>query len=214
MQELDQFKTKMLTWAKKLAKDLTALNKKVKAARPLYDNTGAPPGITPGAYDGQIMIHVMGPQVGYYCWANKQWQEIGGKTTLQDLEQQLNIFISRNYLKAIPRNEDSRPLANQLGYNSLLVNKELKTIEIAYPETGEYKLANSPIPYNGIPTQAPISGIGTMAQDTTNKKIYMWNGASWIELGGGGGAAGNYVTREEFNNALKKIQEEVSKIRG
>lgn len=212
MQELDQFKTKMLTWAKKLAQDLTALNKKIKAARPVV--SAAPLGVVPGEYEGQILINKAPIGMKYYCWADRKWNEIGSKTTIEELEQQLSIFINTNYIKAIPRNEDNRPPAQQLGYNSILINKELKTIEIAYPQTGEYKLANSPIPQNGIPTQVPISGIGTMIQDTGTKKIYMWNGASWIELGGGGGAAGNYVTREEFNNALKKIQEEVSKIRG
>lgn len=212
MQELDQFKTKMLTWAKKLAQDLTALNKKIKAARPVV--SAAPLGVVPGEYEGQILINKVPIGIKYYCWADHKWNEIGSKTTIKELEQQLSIFINTNYIKAIPRNEDNRPPAQQLGYNSILINKELKTIEIAYPQTGEYKLANSPIPQNGIPTQVPTSGIGTMIQDTGTKKIYMWNGASWIELGGGGGAAGNYVTREEFNNALKKIQEEVSKIRG
>ena len=212
MQELDQFKTKMLTWAKKLAKDLTALNKKIKAAKPTVSEV--PVGVVPGEYEGQIMVHKGPAGIKCYCQTNRNWNEVGSKTTINDLESQLYGYISNNFLKAISRNEDNRPLAQQLKFSSLLLNKELKTLEIAYPDTGEYKLVNSPIPNSGIPTQVPISGIGTMSQDTGTKKIYMWNGASWIELGGGGGAAGNYVTREEFNNALKKIQEEVSKIRG
>ena len=212
MQELDQFKTKMLTWAKKLAKDLTALNKKIKTARPSVSEV--PIGVVPGEYEGQIMVHKGPAGVKCYCWANRNWNEVGAKTTIEDLQTQLYGYVSNNFLKTISRNEDNRPLAQQLKFSSLLLNKELKTLEIAYPDTGEYKLVNSPIPNNGVPTQIPVSGIGTMSQDINTKKIYIWNGASWIELGGGGGAAGNYVTREEFNNALKKIQEEVSKIRG
>lgn len=209
MQELDQFKTKMLTWAKKLAQDLTALNKKIKAARPIVSE--APMGIVPGAYEGQIMVHKSGPMIKCYCWANRDWNEIGEISQL--VLNNLKFEISSSILTKAGQSQERKPRASMDNMGKLFVNYGTCTIEVV-DSTGNWKLLNGPLQNSGIPNYTPETGSGTLVQDTNTKKIYMWNGASWIELGGGGGAAGNYVTREEFNNALKKIQEEVSKIRG
>ena len=209
MQELDQFKTKMLTWAKKLAQDLTALNKKIKAARPVVSE--APMGIVPGAYEGQIMVHKSGPMIKCYCWANRDWNEIGGIN--QSVLNNLKFEISSSILTKAAQSQERKPRASMDNMGKLFVNYGTCTVEVV-DSTGNWKLLNSPLQNSGIPNYTPETGSGTLVQDTNTKKIYMWNGVSWIELGGGGGAAGNYVTREEFNNALKKIQEEVSKIRG
>lgn len=209
MQELDQFKTKMLTWAKKLAQDLTALNKKIKAARPVVSE--APMGIIPGAYEGQIMVHKSGPMIKCYCWANRDWNEIGGIS--QSVLNNLKFEISNSILTKAGQSQERKPRASTDNMGKLFVNYGTCTVEVV-DSTGNWKLLNGPLQNSGIPNYTPKTGSGTLVQDTNTKKIYMWNGASWIELGGGGGAAGNYVTREEFNNALKKIQEEVSKIRG
>lgn len=209
MQELDQFKTKMLTWAKKLAQDLTALNKKIKAARPVVSE--APMGIIPGAYEGQIMVHKSGPMIKCYCWANRDWNEIGGIS--QSVLNNLEFKISNSILTKAGQSQERKPRASTDNMGKLFVNYGTCTVEVV-DSTGNWKLLNGPLQNSGIPNYTPETGSGTLVQDTNTKKIYMWNGASWIELGGGGGAAGNYVTREEFNNALKKIQEEVSKIRG
>lgn len=209
MQELDQFKTKMLAWAKKLAQDLTALNKKIKAARPVVSE--APMGIVPGAYEGQIMVHKSGPMIKCYCWANRDWNEIGeiSQSVLNNLKFEISNFI----LTKAGQSQERKPRASMDNMGKLFVNYGTCTVEVV-DSTGNWKLLNGPLQNSGIPNYTPETGSGTLVQDTGTKKIYMWNGASWIELGGGGGAAGNYVTREEFNNALKKIQEEVSKIRG
>nr|DAU83608.1 MAG TPA: hypothetical protein [Caudoviricetes sp.] len=209
MQELDQFKTKMLTWAKKLAQDLTALNKKIKAARPIVSE--APMGIVPGAYEGQIMVHKSGPMIKCYCWANRDWNEIGEIS--QSVLNNLKFEISNSILTKAGQSQERKPRASTDNMGKLFVNYGTCTVEVV-DSTGNWKLLNGPLQNSGIPNYTPETGSGTLVQDTNTKKIYMWNGASWIELGGGGGAAGNYVTREEFNNALKKIQEEVSKIRG
>ena len=209
MQELDQFKTKMLTWAKKLAQDLTALNKKIKAARPVVSE--APMGIVPGAYEGQIMVHKSGPMIKCYCWANRDWNEIGEIS--QSVLNNLKFEISSSILTKAAQSQERKPRASMDNMGKLFVNYGTCTVEVV-DSTGNWKLLNGPLQNSGIPNYTPETGSGTLVQDTGTKKIYMWNGASWIELGGGGGAAGNYVTREEFNNALKKIQEEVSKIRG
>lgn len=209
MQELDQFKTKMLTWAKKLAQDLTALNKKIKAARPVVSE--APMGIIPGAYEGQIMVHKSGPMIKCYCWANRDWNEIGGIS--QSVLNNLKFEISNSILTKAGQSQEHKPRASMDNMGKLFINYSTCTIEVV-DSTGNWKLLNGPLQNSGIPNYTPGTGPGTLVQDTNTKKIYMWNGALWIELGGGGGAAGNYVTREEFNNALKKIQEEVSKIRG
>ena len=209
MQELDQFKTKMLTWVKKLAQDLTALNKKIKAARPVVSE--APMGIIPGAYEGQIMVHKSGPMIKCYCWANRDWNEIGGIS--QSVLDNLKFEISSSILTKAGQSQERKPRASMDNMGKLFVNYGTCTVEVV-DSTGNWKLLNGPLQNSGIPNYTPETGSGTLVQDTNTKKIYMWNGASWIELGGGGGAAGNYVTREEFNNALKKIQEEVSKIRG
>ena len=209
MQELDQFKTKMLAWAKKLAQDLTALNKKIKTARPVVSE--APMGIVPGAYEGQIMVHKSGPMIKCYCWANRNWNEIGEISQL--VLNNLKFEISNSILTKAGQSQERKPRASMDNMGKLFVNYGTCTVEVV-DSTGNWKLLNGPLQNSGIPNYTPETGPGTLAQDTNTKKIYMWNGASWIELGGGGGAAGNYVTREEFNNALKKIQEEVSKIRG
>ena len=209
MQELDQFKTKMLTWVKKLAQDLTALNKKIKAARPVVSE--APMGIIPGAYEGQIMVHKSGPMIKCYCWANRDWNEIGEIS--QSVLNNLKFEISNSILTKAGQSQERKPRASMENMGKLFVNYGTCTVEVV-DSTGNWKLLNGPLQNSGIPNYTPETGLGTLVQDTNTKKIYMWNGASWIELGGGGGAAGNYVTREEFNNALKKIQEEVSKIRG
>lgn len=209
MQELDQFKTKMLAWAKKLAQDLTALNKKIKAARPVVSE--APMGIIPGAYEGQIMVHKSGPMIKCYCWANRDWNEIGEIS--QSVLNNLKFEISSSILTKAGQSQERKPRASMDNMGKLFVNYGTCTVEVV-DSTGNWKLLNGPLQNSGIPNYTPETGLGTLVQDTGTKKIYMWNGASWIELGGGGGSAGNYVTREEFNNALKKIQEEVSKIRG
>lgn len=210
MQELDQFKAKMLAWAKKLAQDLTALNKKIKAARPIVSE--APMGIVPGAYEGQIMVHKSGPMIKCYCWANRDWNEIGEIS--QSVLNNLKFEISSSILTKAGQSQERKPRASMDNMGKLFVNYGTCTVEVV-DSTGNWKLLNGPLQNSGIPNYTPETGPGTLVQDTGTKKIYMWNGASWIELGGGGGAAaGNYVTREEFNNALKKIQEEVSKIRG
>lgn len=209
MQELDQFKTKMLTWAKKLAQDLTALNKKIKAARPVVSE--APMGIIPGAYEGQIMVYKSGPMIKCYCWANRDWNEIGGIS--ESVLNNLKFEISNSILTKAGQSQERKPRASMDNMGKLFVNYGTCTVEVV-DSTGNWKLLNGPLQNSGIPNYTPETGSGTLVQDTNTKKIYMWNGASWIELGGGGGATGNYVTREEFNNALKKIQEEVSKIRG
>ena len=209
MQELDQFKTKMLTWAKKLAQDLTALNKKIKAARPVVSE--APMGIVPGAYEGQIMVHKSGPMIKCYCWANRDWNEIGEIS--QSVLNNLKFEISNSILTKAGQSQERKPRASMENMGKLFVNYGTCTVEVV-DSTGNWKLLNGPLQNSGIPNYTPETGPGTLVQDSATNKIYMWNGASWIELGGGGGAAGNYVTREEFNNALKKIQEEVSKIRG
>lgn len=209
MQELDQFKTKMLAWAKKLAQDLTALNKKIKAARPVVSE--APMGIIPGAYEGQIMVHKSGPMIKCYCWANRDWNEIGEIS--QSVLNNLKFEISNSILTKAGQSQERKPRASMDNMGKLFVNYGTCTVEVV-DSTGNWKLLNGPLQNSGIPNYTPETGPGTLVQDTGTKKIYMWNGASWIELGGGGGATGNYVTREEFNNALKKIQEEVSKIRG
>lgn len=209
MQELDQFKTKMLTWAKKLAQDLTALNKKIKAARPVVSE--APMGIVPGAYEGQIMVHKSGPMIKCYCWANRDWNEIGEIS--QSVLNNLKFEISNSILTKAGQSQERKPRASMDNMGKLFINYGTCTIEVV-DSTGNWKLLNGPLQNSGIPNYTPETGSGTLVQDTNTKKIYMWNGASWIELGGSGGAASNYVTREEFNNALKKIQEEVSKIRG
>lgn len=209
MQELDQFKTKMLTWAKKLAQDLTALNKKIKAARPVVSE--APMGIVPGAYEGQIMVHKSGPIIKCYCWANRDWNEIGEIS--QSVLNNLKFEISNSILTKAGQSQERKPRASMDNMGKLFVNYGTCTVEVV-DSTGNWKLLNGPLQNSGIPNYTPETGPGTLVQDSATNKIYMWNGASWIELGGGGGAAGNYVTREEFNNALKKIQEEVSKIRG
>lgn len=209
MQELDQFKTKMLAWAKKLAQDLTALNKKIKAARPVVSE--APMGIIPGAYEGQIMVHKSGPMIKCYCWANRDWNEIGEIS--QSVLNNLKFEISNSILTKASQSQERKPRASMDNMGKLFVNYGTCTVEVV-DSTGNWKLLNGPLQNSGIPNYTPETGLGTLVQDTGTKKIYMWNGASWIELGGGGGATGNYVTREEFNNALKKIQEEVSKIRG
>lgn len=209
MQELDQFKTKMLTWVKKLAQDLTALNKKIKAARPVVSE--APMGIIPGAYEGQIMVHKSGPMIKCYCWANRDWNEIGEIS--QSVLNNLKFEISNSILTKAGQSQERKPRASMENMGKLFVNYGTCTVEVV-DSTGNWKLLNGPLQNSGIPNYTPETGLGTLVQDTNTKKIYMWNGASWIELGGGDGVAGNYVTREEFNNALKKIQEEVSKIRG
>lgn len=209
MQELDQFKAKMLAWAKKLAQDLTALNKKIKAARPVVSE--APMGIVPGAYEGQIMVHKSGPMIKCYCWANRDWNEIGGIS--ESVLNNLKFEISSSILTKAGQSQERKPRASMDNMGKLFINYGTCTIEVV-DSTGNWKLLNGPLQNSGIPNYTPETGSGTLVQDTNTKKIYMWNGASWIELGGGGGAASNYVTREEFNNALKKIQEEVSKIRG
>lgn len=209
MQELDQFKAKMLAWAKKLAQDLTALNKKIKAARPVVSE--APMGIVPGAYEGQIMVHKSGPMIKCYCWVNRDWNEIGEIS--QSVLNNLKFEISSSILTKAGQSQERKPRASMDNMGKLFVNYGTCTVEVV-DSTGNWKLLNGPLQNSGIPNYTPETGTGTLVQDTGTKKIYMWNGASWIELGGGGGAAGNYVTREEFNNALKKIQEEVSKIRG
>ena len=205
MQELDQFKTKMLAWAKKLAQDLTALNKKIKTARPVVSE--APMGIVPGAYEGQIMVHKSGPMIKCYCWANRDWNEIGGIS--ESVLNNLKFEISSSILTKAGQSQERKPRASMDNMGKLFVNYGTCTVEVV-DSTGNWKLLNGPLQNSGIPNYTPETGSGTLVQDSITKKIYMWNGVSWIELGSGGGAAGNYVTREEFNNALKKIQEEVN----
>ena len=154
MQELDQFKTKMLTWAKKLAQDLTALNKKIKAARPVVSE--APMGIVPGAYEGQIMVHKSGPMIKCYCWANRDWNEIGeiSQSVLNNLE----FEISNSILTKAGQSQKRKPMASMDNMGKLFVNYGTCTVEVV-DSTGNWKLLNGPLQNSGIPNYTPETGL-------------------------------------------------------
>lgn len=157
MQELDQFKTKMLAWAKKLAKDLTALNKKIKAARPVV--SAAPMGIVPGAYEGQILINKSPVGVKCYCWVNRDWNEIG------EIDQQtLNRIAAQSISSVITRagqSQEHKPDPHTAGQGHLFINYGTCSVQMV-DIMGNWKLINSPLYSESIPTFTPETGPGTV----------------------------------------------------
>lgn len=215
MDFINRIKTLLTDFAKAIANDIREINTKADSLKPIVKNNGEQPP-TQGDYVGQIVVLNNGPTSKPSYWSGTNWVEFDAPLDTTQVTRLANSEVLKYHIMGT-NEKGHRP---QNGKGSVAVGALWENVATARIEMRD--MQNnwvSPMrAYQGAGVPSAANYVGCIYQDTQTKKFYIYNGESWIGLipEGGGGAVNtdDFITREELNTTLKKIEDEIAKLRG
>lgn len=211
----DVIKKILTTFSKEVAKDVSKLQKDIVNLKP---KSGANPP-TSGDYIGQIFAKEDGPTKKLKFWDGTNWTNVSESQSASEIEGIVDTAVSKKFKTGtyddIPKNGREENVAKGYSVGSIYIDYDSNDV---YCLDRFWKWNN--IKKIQVNDQLPQyeSYAGELYYSPRIGKLYIClGGTNWVELYNKNAQqvdTSKFITRDELNTTLKKIEEEISKIRG
>ena len=205
----------LTTFSKEVAKDVSKLQNDVTKLTP-KSGTSTP---ATGDYIGQFFAKEDGPTKKLKFWDGSNWTDVSESQSQDEIEAIVDSAVAKKFktgtYEDIPKNGREENVAKGYSVGSIYIDYDSNDV---YCLDRFWKWNN--IKKIQVNDQEPqySSYVGELYYRPRSKKLYIClGGETWVVLYDGLKQevdTSNFITRDELNTTLKKIEEEISKIRG